>query len=343
MSKFFKALEQAEREHALRERAQQQGAIPLEPQRVEAGPPQEDLSPPRDASAPATPGALAPGTPSAPPALGVPSRHEEPGTVAQGDEPLDRVDGHLVSLLNPAALEAEQYRALRHLIEQLSKTADLSVVAVSSPATGDGKTTTVINLAGALAQSPEARVLLIDADLRRSSVADQLGLGDRGSPGLVDVVLDPTLGLDDVVRPCEPFNFSVVTAGRHSSAHYELLKSPRLGDLLQEARGRYHHILLDTPPLVAFPDCRVIGRWVDGFLVVVSAHRTPRKLVEEALNVVDSAKLVGLVFNGDDRPLFGYYGYAYGQSGNGDRPGWWGRAIRKLYGSRPHRGRHRRA
>lgn len=343
MSKFFKALEQAEREHALRERARQQGALPPEPQPVEAGPPQGDLPSPQDTSASGTPGASAPGIPSAPSATGMPSCHPERRTVAQGDEPLAQVEEHLVSLLNPTALEAEQYRALRHLIEQLSKTAALSVVAVSSPATGDGKTTTVINLAGALAQSLETRVLLIDADLRQSSVAEQLGLGDRGSPGLVDAVLDPALSLDDVARPCEPFNFSVVPAGRHPSAPYELLKSPRLGELLQEARGRYHHILLDTSPLVAFPDCRVIGRWLDGFLVVVSAHRTPQKLVEEALSVVDPAKLVGLVFNGDDRLLFGYYGYAYGRFGNGDRPGWWGRVIGKLEGSRPRWGRHRRA
>jgi Mrp family chromosome partitioning ATPase len=69
------------------------------------------------------------------------------------------------------------------------------------------------------------------------------------------------------------------------------------------------------------PDCRVIGEWVDGFLVVVTAETTQRKLLEEALNIMDPAKVVGLVFNGEERPLSGYYGsyaaYHY-TNGNGN-------------------------
>ena len=81
--------------------------------------------------------------------------------------PTEEVDSHLVSLVAPAGLEAEQYRALRHLVEQRHKDGDLSVIAVSSPGVGDGKTTTAINLAGALSQASNAAVLLIEADLRR--------------------------------------------------------------------------------------------------------------------------------------------------------------------------------
>jgi len=77
------------------------------------------------------------------------------------------VDDHLVSLIAPAAFEAEQYRALRHMVEQLHKARDLRIVAVTSPGVGDGKTTTAINLAGALAQVPPNRGLLVDVDLRR--------------------------------------------------------------------------------------------------------------------------------------------------------------------------------
>jgi Mrp family chromosome partitioning ATPase len=89
------------------------------------------------------------------------------------------------------------------------------------------------------------------------------------------------------------------------------VKSLRLGDLLEAARGRYDYVVLDTPPLVPVPDCRLIGKWIDGFLVVVAAHKTPRKLVEEGLNVLDSAKVLGLVFNEDNHPLSGYYDRPY--------------------------------
>jgi capsular exopolysaccharide synthesis family protein len=221
------------------------------------------------------------------------------------------MDDHLVSLLNPGSMGAEQYRSLRHLIEQFHKSAGLTVLVVTSPGVGDGKTTTAINLAGALAQDPAARVLLADADFRGPSVAQRLGLDTTGARGLADAILDPGLGLEAIVRHVAPFNMSVLTAGRRSGVPYELLASPRFGELLESARGRFDYVILDSPPLVVFPDCQVVGRWVDGFLLVIGANRTPRKMVEEALNLFEPDKLVGLVFNGDDRPLSGYGGEAY--------------------------------
>jgi capsular exopolysaccharide synthesis family protein len=250
----------------------------------------------------------------------------------------DGLDPHLVSLLNPIAFEAEQYRTLCHMVEQMRKDTDPYMVAVSSPAIGDGKTLTAINLAVTLAQSPEARVLLVDADLRRPSVSRQLGLGTSSNPGLGSTILDPSLSLEDVVRPYPPFNLAVLPAGRSLANPYEALKSPRLGELLEEARQRYDYIVLDTPPLVPFPDCRLLERWINGFLVVVTAHKTPRKLVEEALNLVDPAKMIGLVFNSDDHPVFGYYSYyAYGPpSNNGSWMGRLGRAVKKVGSSLRH-------
>jgi capsular exopolysaccharide synthesis family protein len=263
MSKFFKALEQAEQERGLR---QPSGRTALA-ERADPPPPE---------------------------ALG---HAGEPPTAP------DRVEDHLVSLLEPTSFGADQYRALRHLIEQLHKSAELSVVAVSSPGVADGKTITAINLAGALAQAPDARVLLVDADVRRATLASRLGFDNRMGPGLVGAVLDATLALEAVVQVRPHLNLSVLPAGRLPSAPYEVLKSPRVGELLAEARRRYDYIVLDTPPLVSVPDCRVIGRWVDGFLIAVTAHRTARKLLEEALNVMEPGKIVGLVFNGDDRHL----------------------------------------
>ncbi|TMA93270.1 MAG: CpsD/CapB family tyrosine-protein kinase, partial [Deltaproteobacteria bacterium] len=134
MSKFFEALERAEREQALRTQASSPGttngpsASPrIEPPVVQATAPANELAVDRS----------------------------------------NRVEALLVSLLDPASFEAEQYRVLRHVVETLRKGANLQVVAVTSPGIGDGKTTTAINLAGALAQSASARVLLVDMDLRR--------------------------------------------------------------------------------------------------------------------------------------------------------------------------------
>ena len=80
---------------------------------------------------------------------------------------------------------------------------------------------------------------------------------------------------------------------------HELLRSARFEQLLQEARGEYDFVVLDTPPLVPVCDAAVVSRLVDGLLVVVAAHETTRKQLGEALSLLDEAKTLGLVFNGD--------------------------------------------
>ena len=275
MSKFFKALEQAKRDRALR------SGVVLDAPLSDEG------------------------------RLLAPEAAEPARALQPAPELPDGVDEHLVSLVTPAAFEAEQYRALRHTIEHLHKVADLRVVAVSSPGMGDGKSITAINLAGALAQSSEARVLLVDADLRRPTLGRLLGLGDTDGANLVDGILEPGLTLDRIVQPRPPFNLSVICAGQAPPSPYEVLKSPRLGELMEEARRQYDYIVVDTPPLQPVQDCRVIGRWVDGFLLVVTAHRTPRRLVEEALTTLDPGKVLGLVFNGADHSVSGYYSGHY--------------------------------
>ena len=79
------------------------------------------------------------------------------------------------------------------------------------------------------------------------------------------------------------------------------MKSPRLGELLDEARRLYDYVVIDTPPIVAFPDCRIIKRWVDGWLIVVAAHRTSRKLLEEVARSHGGVEDVGFVFTHDER------------------------------------------
>src|ERR1044071_1497715 len=103
-------------------------------------------------------------------------------------------------LAPPGTFAAEQYQNLRLKIERLQKARGVRVVAVTSPATNDGKTLTSINLAAALTRGPASRVLLIDADLRRPSVASQLGLASDEGPGLASAIGDGATRLSDVVR-----------------------------------------------------------------------------------------------------------------------------------------------
>jgi len=220
------------------------------------------------------------------------------------------LDIHLVSLTAPASFAAEQYQGLRLTIERLARARDMKVIAISSPAAGDGKTVTAINLAGALARGSDERVLLIDADLRRPSVVRQLGMTDI-HVGLADALSDEGTSVLSVVRRLDAYNLDVIPAGTPRAGISQLLRSPRLDAFLREARQRYAYIVLDTPPLLPVFDSALLAKSVDGVLMVVAANRTPRKLLGEALNMLDASTVLGIVFNRDERPLFGYYNAYY--------------------------------
>src|SRR5262245_14376312 len=215
----------------------------------------------------------------------------------------------LVSLRTPHSPEAEQYRSLRETIERQRRETGLRVVAITSAGPGEGKTVTSLNLAGALAQSAGARVLLVDADLHRPAVARYLGLNDERGVGLSDIITDERCALSQAVRRLDSINVSVLLPGRTHPRPYELLASSRLEAVMVDMRHQYDYVLVDTPPVLPVADCRLLGRWVDGFLVVVAAHQTTRKMLSEAIRLLDGAKVMGVVFNGDDRPRRSYYGY----------------------------------
>lgn len=314
MSKFFKALEQAERDNAQHESpsvpqataeavAERPPVIARWPEPENEQPPVFTPPPPRPVNQvidPPRPAVDAPAPVFDPPRPSV----DAPRPVFDPPRPsVERpriaaalLDEHLVSLQAPSTAAAEQYRVLRHLVETLRKRANLQVIGVTSPGVGDGKTVTAINLAGALSQSDDARVLLVDMDLRRPAIARYLAVA-QARPTLADALGTPGLALKDAVIELPRFNLSVLQAPVSAAAPYELLRSPRLEALLAEARQQYDYVVLDTPPFVPFPDCRLIAKSVDGFVLVVAANRTPRGVLAEALKAMDPEKAVGYVFN----------------------------------------------
>jgi capsular exopolysaccharide synthesis family protein len=179
---------------------------------------------------------------------------------------------------------------------------------VTSAAPNEGKTTTSINLAAMLARPRGASVLLLDADLRRPSVAKRLGLLDEAERGLRQALGNPDLAFGEALMPCPPLPLSVLAAGPREALPLETLHSPAFGALVHAARETYRYVVVDTPPVVALPDARALSTLVDGFLLVVRAGVTPRGLLAEALEALERDKVMGLVFNGDARPFDGYYG-----------------------------------
>lgn len=223
-----------------------------------------------------------------------------------------RLDPHLVTMVRPRSFEAEQYCRLRQRLEDLSGARGLRVLAVTSAAAGDGKTLTAVNLAAVLARSPGSRILLIDADLRHPSVAARFGIAPDGA-SWTDAIGSPDVKILDRAVPATP-GLDVLVASESPTDPYDILRSATFQRLIAEARRRYDYVILDTPPAIPVPDSALLGKTVDGYLLVVAANITPRALVREALSQFEPGAVVGLIFNRDTRPLFGYESKAYFQS-----------------------------
>jgi capsular exopolysaccharide synthesis family protein len=308
VSKFFRALE-----HAERERAQERGTAVESPPREAppatapvATPTVEDeirpiVTSPAPVAEPAPPLERAAAY-GAPRARDVDAAHT--GAFASLLEPVPAVDpgsvdDHLVSVLEPTSVAAEQYRSVRLAIENFRRERGTQLVAVSSPGRGDGKTMTAINVAGALAQAPDARVAVVEVDLRHPSMAEALGL--RGPRGLSTYLLDHSVRVDQAIERPAGLGFAVVVAGSASSMPYELLTSPRLSALFAGLRERFDYVVVDTPPALPFPDVGIVRNLVDGFVVVVRANRTPREQVRACLDTIGTQRVLGVIFNDDDR------------------------------------------
>src|SRR5262245_57300747 len=109
---------------------------------------------------------------------------------------MPRIDSRLVAVSAPASMEAEQYQALRLRLERLQSARELKILAITSPGPREGKTVTAINLAAALARGSETRVLLIEADIRRPSIARYLRIESDGATTFARALADSAATLD---------------------------------------------------------------------------------------------------------------------------------------------------
>lgn len=234
------------------------------------------------------------------------------GTIAQ-----DRVFSRrrLVVRDLPRSPLAESYRTLRSNVGFLDVDHRPLSVVVTSSLPGEGKTSTAINLAFTSAEA-EQRVLLIDADLRRPSVADYLGL--EGAAGLT-TVLAGRARFEDVVQPLGlDTSFDVLTSGVTPPNPSELLGSERMAELLRGISGRYDVIVFDSPPLLPVTDAPVLARQTTGAVLVASATKVRRRQLTQSAEILErvGARLLGVVLTRvPTAESSAYYGYASDEAG----------------------------
>jgi capsular exopolysaccharide synthesis family protein len=213
--------------------------------------------------------------------------------VADAEDGTARLDRLLVAISVPGSSAAEQFRLLRTRIESREQGRRAQILLVTSPRIGDGKTTTSANLALTMAQEFQQTVVLVEADLRRPTLAAQFGV--QAEPGLVDVLVGAAT-LEDALVTVPGYHLALLPAGIAAARSTELLASTVMQRVLASLRARFSRIVIDTPP-VALADTHVLARQADGVLVVVRAGVTPRPAVERALAGIDRERLMGIVLN----------------------------------------------
>jgi len=211
---------------------------------------------------------------------------------------------------------AEAYRQIRTSIMLARVDEPPKALIFTSPIGGDGKSTTAYNLAVAFA-AQSSRVLLVDADMRRSTLAKLAGL--TKGPGLSNV-LSGQSSIDEVLHVNPNLNtLTVMLAGAIPPDPSELLGSKRFGDLIMSLRQRYDYILIDTPPALVVTDPVVASTVADAIICVLRAGKTERPTLRRFWEAVrqPTTPVLGYIVNDFNSKLQSYaYGYeGYGPSG----------------------------
>ncbi len=225
--------------------------------------------------------------------------------------------GQLVPTAERSVL-AEEFRTIKRPLLKSARSKNaaaerLPLIMVTSALPGEGKTFFAINLAMSIATEIDLSVLLIDADVVRQDAMDRLGVGPGA--GLLDLLTDTSLGLDDVVLRTNVAKLSVLRAGNRHNLSTELLASSAMDQLLHRLASEFPRqvVVFDAPPLLVTSQAKVLASRVGQVVLVVEASRTQRNVVEQAFAAVEQCPIVLSVLNkSSERASGAGYGYGYG-------------------------------
>ncbi len=217
----------------------------------------------------------------------------------------------------------EAYKSARtNIIFTLGATKGCKRIVITSANPGEGKTTTVLNLAIVFAQTG-ARVLVIDADLRKPRIYRHLQLDKKD--GLSDVLCG-FIDVDEAIHNVERFGIDCITSGQIPPNPAELLSSDAMGEMLDKLSERYDYIFIDTPPSTIVTEAAVLSRFVHGVIIVARQNYTIHESLEKAREnlLFADAKILGYILNDISAKKYGYgryyyrsYRYSYGKYGYG--------------------------
>jgi capsular exopolysaccharide synthesis family protein len=216
----------------------------------------------------------------------------------------------------PESPHAEAYRVLRTNLLFSRKNDGWNTLSVLSGGAGEGKTTTLFNLATVFAQNGQ-RILVVDSDLRRPSIHKMLHTNN--SHGLTDLLLKQKT-VDQVIQKTKLATLDFLPSGKLPSSSMSILGSTPMKDLIQELKRRYDFIFFDSPPLLGVSDASILASEMDMVLQVIQYRRYPQPMTLRAKQMIlkVGGQLMGLVLNNinmsqDENYYYysGYYDYEY--------------------------------
>jgi len=227
-------------------------------------------------------------------------------------------------LTQPKSQYTEAFRALRTSLLLATTGQPPKYILFTSAMPSEGKTTMASNLACILAQSG-ARVLLLDADLRRSNIHHRFGL--TGKLGLTTVLAGTSTLEESVQHVSEVPNLDILPSGPVPPFPTEMLGSETMRELLERLGKNYTHVVIDSPPVLSVTDAVVVGRMMDAVVLVVRHGKSNKNVMRRARDLLarSGAPMAGLVLNAVDvnsPDYYGYYGYLGYSYGNVDADSW---------------------
>lgn len=217
---------------------------------------------------------------------------------------------------NTDFLVREAYNATRtNIIYSLGSERGCKKIMITSASPHEGKTTTSLNVAITFAQT-QAKVLIIDADLRKPRVNRYLGLARED--GLSDLLCG-LIDIDKAIKHSDKYNVDCITSGHIPPNPTELLSSSEMGGLLEKLGEKYDYIFIDTPPVTVVTEAAAMAKYVSGVVFVVRQNSTITESLNRARTSIQmaNAKILGYILNDVSATAYSYGGY--GRYGNTKR------------------------
>lgn len=218
------------------------------------------------------------------------------------------IDESVIEIRNVSKNSAptEAFKTLR---TNLLYTDNLKVIALTSTEPDEGKTITTFNLATSFA-SMGKRVALVDCDLRRSSLRSYLMIQGRVSGVSENLTRQGDSGF---VHPTNISNLFIVLSGKKPPNPSEILSSNAFGEMMDKLREEFDYVIIDTPPVTVVPDTSIIGRKVDGIILVVRNEVAKKKILKRAKFDLErnGGRVVGVVLNRVKKNQVDYSDYGY--------------------------------